>query len=217
MEQLTERLLADGEQMLARMESKIDANQAEIRARMDENCKEMSAKMDANQAKTTKQVEMLAEIGSRMNANLKDLKGDIKSSQIEMRSTVCVTRSELKETIQYEMKAIIQPIRSELDETSCNIATETDPNPEMTQCKEDHQEIHKEDAAVMPGGGARKRRRVWILVTEFLQKMRERTRGNIGSRKVPCRANVAWRTRHLIRKIQTWKCVDGERCSPPPE
>jgi hypothetical protein len=37
------------------------------------------------------------------------MREEIKSSQAEMRSTVCATRSELKETIQHEIKAVMQP------------------------------------------------------------------------------------------------------------
>jgi hypothetical protein len=73
-----------------------------------------------------------------INANLTYLK-DIKSSQAEMRSTICAFRSELKETIEHEMKAVIQPIRAELDETTdCNGATETEPDPGMMQSIEEH-------------------------------------------------------------------------------
>jgi hypothetical protein len=69
--------------------------------------------------------------------------------------------SELKGTIQHGMKVVIQPIRSELDETTaCNGATKTQPDPGMMQSIEEHQEVSKEDAAVMPFGEPRKRRRV---------------------------------------------------------
>jgi hypothetical protein len=184
----------------------------QLLARMDANTKEINAKMDANQAKTTKQEETLAEISAIMNTNLKDLKEDIKLSQAEMRSTICAFWSELKETVQHEMKAVMQPIRSELDETTaCNEAIETEPNPGMMQSIEEHQEIPKEDAAVMPVGELRKRHRFCNLASECRQKMRERTRGNSGSRrklaaacrKVSRHAKVAWRKRNLIRKIRT--------------
>jgi hypothetical protein len=63
-------------------------------------------------------------------------------------------------TIQHEMKAVIQSVRSELDErTACHEATETEPDPGMMQSTEEHQEIPKEEAAVMPVGGLMKRRR----------------------------------------------------------
>jgi hypothetical protein len=40
----------------------------------------------------------------------------------------------------------------------------------MMQSIEEHQEIHKGEAAVMPVGGLRKRRRVQNLAVERLQK-----------------------------------------------
>jgi hypothetical protein len=89
------------------------------------------------------------------------------TNQAEMRSTVCAIRSELEEIIQHEMKAIIQPIQSELDETTdCNEATKTEPNPGMMQSTEEHQGIPKKATAVTPVGGPRKRRRVRNLATD---------------------------------------------------
>jgi hypothetical protein len=63
----------------------------------------------------------------------------------------------LKQTIKHEMKAVIQPIRSELDDTTAGQeATETEPNPGMMQSIEEHQEIPKGEAMVMPVGEPRK-------------------------------------------------------------
>jgi hypothetical protein len=59
----------------------------------------------------------------------------------------------------------------------------TKPNPGMMQSTEEHQEIPKGEAAVMPVGEPRKRRRVSNLATERCQKRKERTRGNHGSRR----------------------------------
>jgi hypothetical protein len=81
----------------------------------------------------------------------------------------------------------------------------------MMQSIEEHQEIPKEDAAVMPVGGPRKGRRSCNLAAERCQKMSERTQGNSGSRrksaaacrKVSRRAKLEWRKRNLIRKIRT--------------
>jgi hypothetical protein len=67
--------------------------------------------MDTNQAKATKQEEMLAEISARIDA-----KTD--ANQAELKSIICTFWSELKETIQREMRAAIQSVRSELDETT---------------------------------------------------------------------------------------------------
>jgi hypothetical protein len=125
---------------------KMLANQANAKANQDLLTR-MEAKIDANR-------ESNQELQGMINANRKDLKEDIKSIQVEIRSTICAFRSELKETIQHEMKAVIQPICSELDEmTACDEATETEPNPGMMQSIEEHHEIPKEDAAVMPVRG----------------------------------------------------------------
>jgi hypothetical protein len=61
--------------------------------------------------------------------------------------------------------------------------TETDPNTEMMQSAEEHQDIPNEVAAVMPVRGLRKRRRVWKLAAERHQKPKEGTRGYCGSRR----------------------------------
>jgi hypothetical protein len=72
------------------------------------------------------------------------MKEEIKSGQVEMRSTVCAMRSELEEAIQHGMKAVKQSIRSELDETTaCNEATETEPDPGVRQSIEELQAIPK--------------------------------------------------------------------------
>jgi hypothetical protein len=81
----------------------------------------------------------------------------------------------------------------------------------MMQSIEEHQENPKGEAAVMPVGGPRKRRKVRNLAAERRQKRKERTRGYIGSRrklaaacrKVSRRAKVARRKRNLFRKIRT--------------
>jgi hypothetical protein len=122
---------------------------------------------------------MLAEISTNTNA----LQEDIKSGQVEMRSaigaieemmnsnqaemrfTVCAIRSELKETIQHNIRAVIQPIRSELDETStCNKVTEantekSEPDRGMMQSIAKHQVVPKEEAIVKPVKGRKKQRR----------------------------------------------------------
>jgi hypothetical protein len=180
---------------------------------------EISARMDANPKENNDTQE-------RMNENLKYLKENIKSSQAEMRSVICTFWSELKETIQHEIKAVIQPIPSELDETTaCNGATETEPDPGMMQSIKENQEIPKGEAAVMPVGEPRKRRRVRNLAAEGRRKRKERTRGYRGSRKksaaacrkVSCRAKGHGEKETSSGKIGPWKSEDGRRSSPPPE
>jgi hypothetical protein len=99
------------------------------------------------------------------------MRKDVKCGQAEMRSTVCAMRSKLKETIQHGTKAVIQPIRSELDETTARSeATETKPDPGLMQSIQEHQEIPKGEAAVMQVGEPRERRKVCNLALERHQK-----------------------------------------------
>jgi hypothetical protein len=80
-----------------------------------------------------------------------------------MRSIIRTFGSELKETIQSVMRATIQSFRSELDETTaCHGATKTEPDPGMMQPIEEHQEVPKGEASVMPVGEPRKRR--WVCI-----------------------------------------------------
>jgi hypothetical protein len=163
MQQTIQQLLANAKAnqvMLARMEAHRESDReqihAEIRARMDANTREMNAEMDTNQAKLTKQEEMLAEINARMDVNTKEIIAKMEANQAEIRPTVYAMRSELKETIQHGMKAVMQPIRSKLDETTaCREATDTEPNPGIMQSIEEHQGISKEDDAVMLVGRPR--------------------------------------------------------------
>jgi hypothetical protein len=101
--------------------------------------------------------------------------------------------------------------------TACNEATETKLDPGLMQSIEEHQDIPKKEAAVIPIGGPRKRRRVCNLAAERRQKRKERTRGKSGSRtkftacrNVSRRAKVAWRKRNLFRNVRTLeKCGQG--------
>jgi hypothetical protein len=68
--------------------------------------------------------------------------------------------------------------------STCHEATDEDPekielDPGMMHFKEDHKEIPKGEAAVLPVLGLRKRHRVRNLAAEHLQKRKERTRGNV--------------------------------------
>jgi hypothetical protein len=145
-------------------------------AEMNANMKSNQEMMKSNKAKAAKEDQIPPEIIARMNTNLNEMREEIKSGQAEMRSTICAFRSELKETIHHEMKAVIQPIRPELDEpTACNGATETEPDPGLMQSVEENQEIPKEHAAVMPVGGPRKRPKICNLAAERCQKRKERT------------------------------------------
>jgi hypothetical protein len=86
------------------------------------------------------------------------------------------------------------------------------------QSVEEHQEIPKEEDAVMPVGGLRKRRRDRNLAAGRLQKPKGRIQASCESRrrltiageKMTRCATVAWRKRNIFRKI--WS---EENCGLP--
>jgi hypothetical protein len=75
------------------------------------------------------------------------------------------------------------------------------------QSVEEHQEIPKEESAVMPVGGLRKRRRDRNLAAGRRQKPKGRFQETCESKrltiaaKITRRATVAWHKRILLRKI----------------
>jgi hypothetical protein len=167
----------------------------------------------------------------RMDANLKDLKEDIKFGQAEVRSIVrafhekmdaCVAnrRDDQEETMscQETMETSLvceEPISWDMkacqEKTACHKATEretenTQPDPGMMQSIAEHQEVPKEDAAVMLVGGLRKRCRDWM---EFsCQKLKERIQASyessrrltVAGRKLSRHAAVAQCKRKVFQK-----------------
>jgi hypothetical protein len=73
----------------------------------------------------------------------------------------------------------VHPLRTCQSETAASQeATKTEPDPGMMQSVEEHQEIPKEDATVMPVGGLRKRRRDRNLAAGRRQKPKRRIQAN---------------------------------------
>jgi hypothetical protein len=190
------------------MTARMDANHVEMKAGRNSDREQMLARMDAHTEEmkaNTKAIQERTDTDRKNNGE--DLKGMMEKSMngslAEMRSNICALRSE---SIQREMRAVIQPTRSELDETTaCNEATETEPHLGIVQSVVEHHENPTEDAALMPVGGPRKRRRTLNVAAKSHQKLKERTQGYCGSRrklaaacrKMSRRAKVAWRKRNL--------------------
>jgi hypothetical protein len=101
----------------------------------------------------------------------------------------------------------------------------TKSDPGMMQSTEEHQEIPKGEAAVMPVRELRKRRRVRSLAAERRQKQKESTRGNRGHwrksaaacRKVSHCARVAWHRKSVVSKIGTQENCGPRKEAPLPE
>jgi hypothetical protein len=114
------------------------------------------------------------------------------------------------------MRTATEPIRAELDETTaCHVATKTEPDPGKLQFVEEHQEIPKEDAAVMPVRALRKLRRGRNLAAGRRQKPKGRIRAScessrrltVAGRKVSRRAEMARRKRNVFKKLGPRECV----------
>jgi hypothetical protein len=151
-------------------------------------------------------------------------KGNMESQQIvELLLSMQAKMENNRKAYHEEMMAMVDAYHERM--MACLGKTEadtekTEPNPGMMQSTEEHQEIPKGEAAVMPVGEPRKRRRVRSLATERRQKQKERTRENCGSRRksaATCRkvshcARVAWHRKSVVRNIGT-----QENCGPPKE
>jgi hypothetical protein len=81
-------------------------------------------------------------------------------------------------------------------------------DPGMMQCVGEHQEVPKGEAAVMPVGRLRKRRRDRNLASGRCQNLKGRIQASFASwkrltvayRKMTCHARVAWHKRNIVRK-----------------
>jgi hypothetical protein len=132
-------------------------------------------------------VELLLSIQSKMDANIK--------AHEEMMTMV---------------NAYHERVMAFLGKTEAD-TEKTEPNPRMMQSVKEHQEIHREEAALMPVGGLRKRRRDRNLAKgrRLKQKGRiqasceSRRRLTVAGKKMTRRATVAWRKRNLFRIIGT--------------
>jgi hypothetical protein len=163
------------------------------------------AKLDEN-AKTS-QEEMLAKILARMEAREKERKAEKEVREEERKAEREAREEERKaerEADREQRKADIGQILAKMEEIFAKMDMKA--NPGMMLSVGEHQEVIEEEAAVMPVGEPKKRRRNRNLAAERRQKPKERTRGYCGSRKrvtvadrkVSRRATVAQHRRNIF-------------------
>jgi myosin heavy subunit len=172
-----------------------------IQERMDANTKAMQEKMEEAERFSTvcnrgrqKDRQRRDETRNKSRPRTRARDNQKKSRKIE--AVIQSIRSERDEMIQQRVENVVTRVihktqslkKACLETTACHEATEadtekTEPDPGMMRSMEEHQEIPKGEAAVMPVGGLRKRRRVQNLAAERRQKPKKRTRGYYGSRK----------------------------------
>jgi DNA gyrase/topoisomerase IV subunit A len=102
-------------------------------------------------------LEMLARMEAKMEANQAEMKADRKAYHEAMMAMLDAHHERMMDC---------------LEKTKEN-TEKTEPDPGMMQSTEEHQEIPREEAAVLPVGEPRKRRRVCNLSAERRQRGRK--------------------------------------------
>jgi hypothetical protein len=197
MQQMLERLLAEQ----ARFEENMAAKQEEMLARIKEDRKAdredflaRMDKMDTKMAKADKQEEMLAKINAKMDETIQSI------------------RSVVQETIHNRVEKVGAELNQKTEANTGKI------NPGMMQCVEEHQDVAREEAAITPVKGLRKRRRVGKSIAGRSREPKRLTQGYYGSRRkatvagkrTSIHATVAWLKRNLFRRSGTQE-ICGER------
>jgi hypothetical protein len=165
-------------------------------------------------------------------ANIKFDRTETTACQYEMEVSIkkTETNSEEKETVVERhdipnVEVAIHSLRTCRSETAASQeATETEPDPGKMQSVEEHQEIPMEEAAVMPVGGLRKRRRDRNLAAGRRQKPKRRIQAscesrrrlNIAGKKMTHRATVAWQENRDPRKLWTAKEIGSHQQKDDP-
>jgi hypothetical protein len=182
----------------------------------------MLAEMKAE--RKTDREEMLAEMKAERKADREEMLAEMKVERKADRELLLAIRQEMNantKAIKEKTDALVANIKNVRKETTaCHSemeATKTDPDPGMMQSAEEHQDIPKKDAAVIPVKGRKKRRRARKPAAGRREEPNELTRGDCGSgkklaaacKKITRRATVAWRKKNVFRKI-----VSQENCGP---
>jgi hypothetical protein len=187
---------------------------------------EMNAKMDSTQEKMDANTkEMQAKMGDTMESQIGFLVSRMesarKTNREEMKAAIQSIWSERDETIQQRVENITtcvnhktQSLQKACQETTaCHEEMEAytekiQPDPRMMQSVAEHQEVPKEEAAVMLVGGLRKRRGDQNLAWRHRQNPKgriqtsceSRKRLTVASRRMMHCAGVAWVRQGVIRK-----------------
>jgi hypothetical protein len=177
----------------------------DMKARLDENAK--------TQRKDTK----------NMQENIQEnLKKTMKAMMTRMEEDSKAWREKMKaerEADREQSKADVEQMQAEMEErrtvtqakTDKKLKELTEPSQEMMQSAEEHQEVPREEAAVIPVRGRKRRHRGQKEAAGRHGEPKELTRGDCGSqkklaaacRKASRRATVAWCKRNVFRKSWT--------------
>jgi hypothetical protein len=163
-----------------------------------------------------------------MDANTKAMM----ATQVKMNETKEAMKT-MQENIQENLKKTMEELLSKMEErmtanqaktdgklrelTETIEKTLTEPSQEMMQSTEEHQEVPREDAAIIPVRRRKRQHRGWKQAAGQRGEPKELTRGDCGSqkklaaacRKASRRATVAWHTRTVFRK--SWTAEGSDR------
>jgi hypothetical protein len=156
-----ERTVQQMLQQLLAIQEKADQKQmlAEIIAKLHAETKAIQARTKAMRDK-------------RIEANMKDDRKATTACQDAMEASLrnIEPNTEEKETVLARHEIPKEEVAVHSETAASQEAAETKPNPGKMQSVQEHQEILKEDAVVMPVGEPRKRRRDWNLAAGRRQK-----------------------------------------------
>jgi hypothetical protein len=226
---------AKANKTLKEMQEKMDANQAKV----DKTLKEMQEKMDVDEATAHADRKAYREDLKEMKDEIKEeMKSTVSAIEEKLETAINSIRPELKDVnnlTQYLCKEVTETqVDLQVVKTSFETRTKGMKNTreEMVACQETmearlegkeepaseemkpevaHEEVPKEDAAVMPVRGLRKQRRGQKHAAGRREEPEKLNRGICGPRenlaatcrKVSRRATVAWRRRNILRKFWT--------------
>jgi hypothetical protein len=148
-----------------------------------------------------------------------------KSDREEMKQEIRAAQKKIQENLKRTMEEMMNMNQAKTDGklkelTETIEKTQTEPSPEMMQPVGEHQEVPREEAAVIPVSGWKRRHRGRKQAAGRCGEPKELTRGEGGSRKklaAACRkasrhATVAYRKRNVFRISWT-----HENCGPRKE
>jgi hypothetical protein len=159
-------------------------------------------------------VKLLLSMQAKMDANQERMETNRQANHEEMMAMLDANHE----------RTMACPGKTEAD------TEKTEPDPGMMQSTEEHQEIPKGEAAMMPVGEPRKRRRVQSLAAERHQKWKERTWGKSWIQEEvgcplqegypPCNSGMAQKKRPEKncdpRKLWTAEYIDCRRNKDDP-
>jgi hypothetical protein len=193
------------------MKEMIDANQTKIddnQEELDIDLKEMREEIKSGEAEMKFTVDAFQEKMDVLIANRKDDRKETSCQETTEAHLECEKQTSVD--MESEEVAIHSLKECRSEKAASQKVTETEADPGKMQSVEEHQEIPKEEAALMPVGGLRKRRRDRNLAAGCHQKPKRRIRASCESRrltitgkKMTRRATVARRKRNVLRRIGT--------------